>query len=127
VYSGPITYINVAGQPIVILNTKKVAVDLLEHRASITSERPRLIVASEATGNHNIGLIRYGERYACTILPNPCLNSMIYRWRRMRHASDYALGAKISSNYHHVQTNESVILAHGILNRPDTWRAQLER
>ncbi|KAK7462288.1 hypothetical protein VKT23_007888 [Stygiomarasmius scandens] len=107
---GPITYINVAGQPIVILNTKKVAVDLLEHRASITSERPRLIVASEATGNHNIGLIRYGER-----------------WRRMRHASDYALGAKISSNYHHVQTNESVILAHGILYRPDTWRAQLER
>ncbi|THU95916.1 cytochrome P450 [Dendrothele bispora CBS 962.96] len=107
---GPITYINVAGQPIVILNTKKVAFDLLEYRASISSERPRLIVASEATGNLNIGLIHYGER-----------------WRRMRHASDYALGAKISSNYHHVQTKESIILAHGILNRPDTWKAQLER
>jgi hypothetical protein len=44
---GDIFYPNAAGQPIVILNSRKVAVDLLERRAGIYSDRPTNIVACE--------------------------------------------------------------------------------
>jgi hypothetical protein len=38
-------YVNAAGQPIVVLNSRKVAADLLDRRATIYSDRPRNIVA----------------------------------------------------------------------------------
>jgi hypothetical protein len=41
--AGPIVYINVAGQDMVILNTHKAAADLLDRRAPIYSNRPRWI------------------------------------------------------------------------------------
>ena len=44
---GPIVYINLAGKDTVILNSQKAAVDLLDRRATIYSDRPRNIVASE--------------------------------------------------------------------------------
>jgi hypothetical protein len=45
--SGDVFYLNAAGQPIVVLNTQKVAADLLDRRAGIYSDRPRNIVAAE--------------------------------------------------------------------------------
>ncbi|KAH9059541.1 cytochrome P450 [Lactarius vividus] len=44
---GDIFYLNAMGQPIVVLNTQKAAADLLDHRAEIYSDRPRIIVAGE--------------------------------------------------------------------------------
>lgn len=44
---GPIFYVNLAGQDTVIINSNKAAADLLDRRASIYSDRPRNIVASE--------------------------------------------------------------------------------
>jgi hypothetical protein len=39
--------LDVLGKPIIIFNSLKLASEILEHRASNTSGRPRLIVASE--------------------------------------------------------------------------------
>lgn len=59
---GPIVYLNVAGQPLVVLNTHKAAADLLDRRASIYSDRPRNIVASEIlTGGLLVVFTRYGD------------------------------------------------------------------
>ncbi|KAK7453396.1 hypothetical protein VKT23_011659 [Stygiomarasmius scandens] len=107
---GPMIYLNVAGQSIVILNSKKVVDDLFERRSAKYIDRHRFIMLEKVTGDSNIAFMRAGER-----------------WRKMRRASDHALGARISSKYHRTQTNESIILAHGILNRPDTWLSQVER
>ncbi|KAF5336245.1 hypothetical protein D9758_014353 [Tetrapyrgos nigripes] len=107
---GPIIYVNVAGQPIVVLGSRKVAIEILEHRASKSADRPRLIVAEESTGDMNVGFMHHGDR-----------------WRRMRHAADYALGYKNSSKYHATQAAESTILAHGLLANSDKWVSQLER
>lgn len=41
---GPVVYLNIAGQPIVVLNTLKAAGDLLDRRSNIYSDRPRYIV-----------------------------------------------------------------------------------
>lgn len=61
---GDLVYLNVAGQHIVVLNSQKVAVDLLDRRASKYSDRPRSIVAAEIlTGGLFFVFTRYSEVY----------------------------------------------------------------
>ena len=45
--AGDIYYLNVAGKIVVVLNSRKAAIDLLERRSAIYSDRPRMIVAFE--------------------------------------------------------------------------------
>lgn len=42
---GPIVGLNMAGQPMVVLNTGKVCADLMDRRSVIYSDRPRFIMA----------------------------------------------------------------------------------
>jgi hypothetical protein len=44
---GDIVYLNVAGQPLVIFNSNKVAGDLLDRRSTIYSDRPNSIVVGD--------------------------------------------------------------------------------
>jgi hypothetical protein len=61
---GDIIYLNAFGQPMVILNSQKVAADLLDRRAGIYSDRPRNIVASDImTGGFVIFFSRYNDTY----------------------------------------------------------------
>jgi hypothetical protein len=56
-------YLNAAGQPTIVLNSLRSAFDLLEHRASNYSDRPRLIMAQEIISNGLLfSLMNYGER-----------------------------------------------------------------
>ena len=60
--AGDIFYLNAAGQPIIILNSRKVAADLLERRAGIYSDRPVNIVACELMCNGLFFIFtRYGD------------------------------------------------------------------
>ena len=43
---GPLVYLTVGGQGILVLNTHKVAADLLDRRGHIYSDRPRMISKS---------------------------------------------------------------------------------
>jgi hypothetical protein len=59
---GDLIYLNAAGQPVVIINSPKVGVALLDRRAAIYSDRPRNIVASDImTGGLFFGFSRYGD------------------------------------------------------------------
>jgi hypothetical protein len=59
---GELIYLNAAGQPIVVLNSQRVAVDLLDRRSGIYSDRPRNIVACDImTKGLFFGLARYGD------------------------------------------------------------------
>ena len=54
--------LDVLGKPIIIFNGLKSASEMLEHRSSNTSGRPRLIVAGEIIlGGLAITLMDYGE------------------------------------------------------------------
>ncbi|KAG8981355.1 cytochrome P450 1B1 [Tulasnella sp. JGI-2019a] len=58
---GPINYINVAGGPILIINTQEAALDLLEKRSAIYSDRPRFVMACELGGlDRLVGLMSDG-------------------------------------------------------------------
>jgi len=61
-WSGELIYLNAAGQPIIVLNSQRVAADLLDRRAAIYSDRPRFIVACDImTGGLGFAFSPYGE------------------------------------------------------------------
>ncbi|KAJ7653935.1 cytochrome P450 [Mycena polygramma] len=108
---GPLVHINVAGQSILIMNTHKVAADLLDRRGSIYSNRPRWIVASEIlTG----GLLMVFTQY----------NDV---WRRMRRAGHEGLNKQVASNFHALQSKEALLLIDGMLRQPHLWNEHIRR
>ena len=46
-HTGKIVYLHVFGQGLVFLNTSEVAVDLMEKRGAIYSDKPSLVMAGE--------------------------------------------------------------------------------
>ncbi|KAJ7611372.1 cytochrome P450 [Mycena polygramma] len=108
---GPLVHINVAGQSILIMNTHKVAADLLDRRGSIYSNRPRWIVASEIlTG----GLLMVFTQY----------NDV---WRRMRRAGHEGLNKQVASQFHALQSKEALLLIDGMLRQPHLWNEHIRR
>jgi cytochrome P450 len=47
---GPLTYLEAAHKPLLIINRHEVAIELLEKRAAIYSDRPRFVMTSELCG-----------------------------------------------------------------------------
>jgi len=58
---GDLVYLNVAGQPIVVLNSHKVAGDLLDRRSRIYSDRPHNIVGCIMTGGLLFALSHFDD------------------------------------------------------------------
>ena len=63
-HAGNIIHLSVSGRSIIVLNTANAAIDLLEKRSSIYSDRPRMPMAGELMGwEHNMALTRYNARW----------------------------------------------------------------
>ncbi|KAG6889257.1 hypothetical protein C0995_002252 [Termitomyces sp. Mi166 len=61
---GPISFVAVFGQPIIIINSLKVARRILDEKGSIYSDRPQLPMGGELIGwKHALPLVRYGETF----------------------------------------------------------------
>ena len=64
VYTGDIIYVNILGQEMIILNSSKAAVELLDKRSAKYSDRPIVTMAGEIMGwNQSLALVRYGPRF----------------------------------------------------------------
>ncbi|KAJ7720444.1 cytochrome P450 [Mycena metata] len=108
---GPLVYISVAGQSILILNSHKVAADLLDRRGPNYSHRPRLIVASEMlTGGFMIPFTQYNDV-----------------WRRMRRAAHEGLNNQVTRGFQPAQYREALLLTSGILSHPNRWNEEFRR
>ena len=60
--TGDLIYLNAAGQPMVVMNSHKVARDLLDRRSRIYSDRPRNIVAGDImTGGLLFAFSHFGD------------------------------------------------------------------
>jgi len=126
---GDVIYLNAAGQPIVILNSQKVAADLLDRRAGIYSDRPRNIVASDImTGGLLIVFTQYNDMYVLLLGSGFMLYiELIASWRRMRKAAHEGLNKSVIKDFHSTQTKEALILASDGLNDPTQWEKHLRR
>ena len=64
-------YMNAFGQPIIVINSLKTAFELLDRRANIYSDRPRLVVANGILcGSLFTALMSYGDALVCPFLTN---------------------------------------------------------
>lgn len=61
---GDIISVKILGQPIVIIQSSQIAVDMLEKRSVTYSDRPRLTMGGELVGWKNtLALTPYGPRF----------------------------------------------------------------
>ncbi|RPD81420.1 cytochrome P450 [Lentinus tigrinus ALCF2SS1-7] len=108
---GPIFSLNMAGTPIIVLNTHKVAANLLDRRSTIYSDRTQSVMAGEIlTGGVFLVFTPYGEL-----------------WRRMRRASHEEFSFTACKKYQPVQTREAYALVSDLLADPRDWREHLMR
>ncbi|KAI0030170.1 cytochrome P450 [Vararia minispora EC-137] len=64
---GDIVYLNVLGQPMIILNSLQAAQDLLDRHSAIYSDRPRMPMAGELCGYvDTLPIMRYGACFRTT-------------------------------------------------------------
>ncbi|KAH9475817.1 Cytochrome P450 monooxygenase 105 [Psilocybe cubensis] len=102
---GGIIHVDVIGKPLIILNSRKAAVDLLDMRSAIYSNRPHFVMAGD--------LVRYDESF--TLLPYNA------RWRAQRRivAQEFAAGGPVA-RYHAVQEREARLLVRRLLDAQDS-------
>ncbi|KAF5346111.1 hypothetical protein D9758_009957 [Tetrapyrgos nigripes] len=128
---GPIVYLNFFGQPVVVINTKKAAHDLLVHRAANYSDRARSIVEDYMTGGMNFVIIRYGELQVLYFSSILCTYSFPpltpFRWRKFRRSSQFALSPKAIAQYQSLQQDEMVLMTYGMMHDPDHWTEEISR
>jgi hypothetical protein len=113
----------------VILNSQKVAADLLDRRAGIYSDRPRNIVASDImTGGLLVVFTRYNDMCVLSDETSRCdMTNWLSSWRRMRKAAHEGLNKGVVRDFHETQTKEALLLAAGGLAEPAQWDKHLRR
>ncbi|KAJ8507987.1 hypothetical protein ONZ45_g9710 [Pleurotus djamor] len=108
---GPIISLSALGQPLMVLNSHKVASDLLDRRSSIYSDRPGNIVVGELlTKGYLMAITRYGDL-----------------WRRMRRAAHEAVGPHIYKEYFPQLEVEASVLVSTLLDSPDDFFNHIRR
>ncbi|KAI0642608.1 O-methylsterigmatocystin oxidoreductase [Trametes meyenii] len=103
---GDITYLNVFGQPTLILNSHVAAVELLDHRSGNTSDRPRIVMA-EITGlMWEFSVQRYAPA-----------------WRQRRRIFHNFFNHNVIPNYRAVHLRESRRFLQRLLDTPEDFVA----
>nr|BED43019.1 cytochrome P450 monooxygenase [Trametes versicolor] len=101
---GELTYLNMLGQPIIILNSYEAAIGLLEGRSANTSDRPRLVMA-ELTG--------YMYEFA--------VQGYTQEWRIRRRLFHTFFQPSAIPQYHPVHVRECRRFLHRLLATPEDF------
>ncbi|ESK89478.1 cytochrome p450 [Moniliophthora roreri MCA 2997] len=102
---GDIVHFRLFNQDVILLNSAKVAGDLLDRRAANYSQRYRMTVTEYLTGGLDI------------VFMNPGLT-----WRSMRRAAHEALNVRASMSYYPIQMHEGIRLAMNMLDSPEKYQ-----
>ncbi|KAJ7753262.1 putative monooxygenase [Mycena metata] len=95
---GDLVYLEVFGQPIILLNSPKAAKDLLEQRSAICSDRPPLEMA-------------YLSGFDKVFVLSPCNDN----WRLQKKIVTQDLAPRLLPRYHAFQEGEARLLAKSII------------
>ncbi|KAE9389979.1 cytochrome P450 [Gymnopus androsaceus JB14] len=108
---GPIFSLNMAGNPVIVLNSHEVVTELLEKRSTIYSDRPRFIMAHEIlTGGIFVAFSGY--------------NAL---WRKLRRAGQDGLNVRASEKFQPLQQEEARFLAYQMLTNSRDWDDHMRR
>ncbi|KAE9397734.1 cytochrome P450 [Gymnopus androsaceus JB14] len=108
---GPIFSLNLAGNPVIVLNSHEVVTELLEKRSTIYSDRPRFIMAHEIlTGGIFIAFSGY--------------NAI---WRKLRRAGQEGLNVRASEKFQPLQQEEARFLTYQMMTNSRDWDDHMRR
>lgn len=105
-----VIYLNIIGQSIVVLNSAKSAVDLMDKRGSIYSDRPSFDFLLESGWADNIGFLSTGPQF-----------------RRHRKIFQNAFSPANIVQYCGKQETLAQLLLGQIVQRPEHWRDSVKR
>ncbi|KAF7375449.1 putative monooxygenase [Mycena sanguinolenta] len=106
---GNIVYVDALGQPLFIINSAKIARDLLDKRSSIYSDRPSLTMATLSGGAGILGFQSYNKN-----------------WRQQRKIIAQDFSPSGVPRYYPLQETEARKLVHGLLDDPSTLASQIQ-
>ncbi|KAH9056472.1 cytochrome P450 [Lactarius vividus] len=110
-YGDIMMYVSALGKGVLVINTPRVAIDLLEKRSNIYSDRQRYICAGEfSTKNLILSMTPYGNL-----------------WRRFRRVAVEGFSKSAAKHFHVTQGREALMLALALMKSPSTLRSHLQR
>lgn len=107
-FNSDIIYLNLLGQPAIVLNTVELAVDLLDKRGLIYSDRPSFTLLEALGFKNNVAMIGDGARF-----------------RKLRKPYGNFLSARNSLEYRESQLKYARVMAIEIENCPGKWQNYL--
>ncbi|KAK0193596.1 cytochrome P450 [Armillaria mellea] len=106
---GPLMMLEIMGQKMCIINSAQVAMDLLDTRSSIYSDRPPMVMVKELMGwNFNMGFQSYGSEY-----------------KKSRKLFHHGFNPRTSDEYQPIQTREITMLLVKLLQSPEQFDKHL--
>ena len=112
-------YLTALGQPVIVFNSLKAASELLDRRANIYSDRPRLIMANEIlSGGLFNAFLPYGDMWVYSISSRTSVDRHVDSWRRTRRAAHEGLRRNAARSYHTLLRKEGILLASALLASP---------
>lgn len=111
-FAGDICSVTVLGQPLIILNSARVARDMLDKKSSVYSDRPVLQMGGELVGWKNtMVLLPYGDRFR--------------RYRRMCHS---LIGTPCAiKRFYPSEELEARRFLRRVLSKPDDLSAHVRK
>ncbi|KAI0352715.1 cytochrome P450 [Trametes cingulata] len=108
---GEVVYLHIFGQGLLFLNTYEAAMDLLDKKGAIYSDKPALVMVGELCGCDNMAAFTpYGERF-----------------RRQRRLMQAALGPGAIPSYHKLLEIETQALLKRLLDDPADYERHIRR
>ncbi|TDZ27794.1 Cytochrome P450 monooxygenase COX2 [Colletotrichum spinosum] len=109
-YGSDVLCFNVLGQYVVVLNSVRAAVDLLDRRGANYSDRPRFVLFELMGWHKTLTFLRWGPEF-----------------RKHRGILQRSFRKSSVRVYRELQTGEARTLLRGIVRRPDGWEGALRR
>ncbi|KAH9053923.1 cytochrome P450 [Lactarius vividus] len=104
-------YINALGKGMLIINSQRVAVDLLEKRSTIYSSRPHYISAGDfMTKNMSFSILPYGDLL-----------------RQFRRVTAEGFSKSAVQRFHPIQNREAIMLALALMKSPPDLKKHFHR
>jgi hypothetical protein len=128
-FQGELVYSRLLNQEIILINTEKVARDLLERRSNNYSDRPGILCLT------NDLYVQSKPRMQMSGLPNHgsfgwSFNSVMIkyndRWRLHRRLLYQAFRAQAAFTYQPMQLRKARELLNNLLEDPVNWRAHIQ-
>ncbi|KIJ46941.1 hypothetical protein M422DRAFT_164656 [Sphaerobolus stellatus SS14] len=109
-YGGEAIQFQVLQQPAIVIHSTKLIKELLEKRAYIYSDRPKLVMAGELSGmERSFSMQNYGER-----------------WRNQRKLVAAVFAAGKVARYHSLQEGQARMLINNLISRPESLEWELK-